>query len=87
MGANLMSRECMLKEVMALDFAAYDLALYLDTHPCCEQGLCLYQELSEKAKEMRAKYEEVYGPLSMESGATDCKWKWVENPWPWERMV
>ena len=33
------------------------------------------------------KYEEEYGPLKAISGAKDCEWTWVNNPWPWERGV
>lgn len=81
------ARNCMLKEVMALDFTLYDLALYLDTHPFDEEALCLYQDTLEKADALKTEYEEKYGPLSMNNAATDCRWKWIENPWPWERMV
>lgn len=81
------SRECMLKKVMEYDFALYDLVLYLDTHPFDEEALCLYKELLEEAKEAKNDYEKNFGPLSVENGATECDWKWIENPWPWERMV
>jgi spore coat protein JB len=81
------TRECLLKEIMALDFTLYDLALYLDTHPCDEKALCLFKELMEKVDPLRQKYEECFGPLTMANAATECKWRWIENPWPWERMV
>lgn len=80
-------RKCMLKEIMALDFKLNDLALYLDTHPFDEDVLCMYQELVEEANDKKEEYEKKYGPLNRENGATDCEWKWIENPWPWERMV
>lgn len=80
-------RNCMLKEVMALKFSVYDLALYLDTHPFDQEALCLYKELHEQAENKKKEYEDKYGPLTMDNAATNCEWRWIENPWPWERMV
>ena len=35
----------------------------------------------------REEYEAKYGPLTANVAATDCEWLWINNPWPWERMV
>ncbi|MBQ9266769.1 MAG: spore coat protein CotJB [Clostridia bacterium] len=80
-------RKSLLKEIMALDFKLYDLALYLDTHPFDEDVLDMYQELTEEVEEKKEKYEKMYGPLTINNAAGECEWKWIENPWPWERMV
>ena len=80
-------KRCLLNEIMAIDFKLDDLELYLDTHPFDEDVLDMYQKLTNESEEKRAKYEEMYGPLTVSSAAGECEWKWIENPWPWERMV
>lgn len=78
-------RECMLKELQALDFKLYDLQLYLDTHPFDEEALCLYQDTVDEAADKREEYENKYGPLTAVNAATECEWLWISNPWPWDR--
>ena len=78
-------KECMLKDLQALDFKLYDLSLYLDTHPFDEDALALYQDTADEAMDKREEYEAKYGPLTQEVAATDCEWTWIQNPWPWER--
>ncbi len=78
-------RECMLKDLQALDFKLYDLGLYLDTHPFDEDALCEYQTTADEALDKREEYEAMYGPLTQEMAATDTAWTWIDNPWPWER--
>ena len=77
-------REELLEEIMAHDFKIYDLQLYLDTHPFDEETLCMFQNLVNDAEDLRAEYEEKYGPLTANAAAGDCEWKWIKNPWPWE---
>ena len=81
------TRMCALKKLMEYDFTLYDLALYLDTHPFDEDALEVYQDLSKEAIKLRENYEAKYGPLMQKEAACDCEWKWINNPWPWERMV
>lgn len=78
-------RECMLKKITEYCFTLDDLSLYLDTHPFDEEALCIYNDLQEEAKELKAEYEKKYGPLTMDKAAGECEWKWIDNPWPWER--
>jgi len=81
------TRMCALKKLMEYDFTLYDLALYLDTHPFDEDALDVYQELKKEALKLRDSYEHKFGPLTKDNAATECEWKWINNPWPWERMV
>ncbi len=74
---------CFINEV---SFAAYDIMLYLDTHPDCQEALQhfrKYNELRNKALKLHAKS---YGPLMTSStDETDCSsWEWMMQPWPWE---
>lgn len=77
------SKEELLKEIQSLYFAITDLALYLNTHPTDEKALCLHQEYSNRLKDLKDKYQRAFGPLSIYYPCN--KWKWLNNPWPWER--
>lgn len=76
-------REEMIMKIKELDFAIIELALYLDTHPDDNKALCLHNNYSKKVKELKDKYQKVYGPLTMDYPCN--KWRWLEQPWPWER--
>ena len=75
-------REEMLHQIMAYDFAINELALYLDTHNEDEKALCLHNRYCKIAKDLKDKYQKVYGPLTIEYPCN--KWRWIEEPWPWE---
>ena len=78
-----MKREELAMAIKAYQFAVTDIALYLDTHPDDEKALCLHREYTRKLKDLRDKYQKVYGPLTIEYPCN--KWRWLEEPWPWER--
>jgi len=78
-----MTREKMLKEIKSLRFAIIELALYLDTHTEDERALCLHRKYARELKELEDKYQKVYGPLTINFPCN--KWRWIEEPWPWER--
>ncbi len=71
----------LLREISAVEFAAWELHLYLDTHVCDEKALDMKKKYSKRAKELREEYEEKFGGLNYTtaSGAV-----WLKNPWPWE---
>ena len=64
-----------------------DLLLYLDTHPCDERALMLCRKMVKERKELLEKYAQNFGPLTID--CTDMSesesWKWMEQPFPWER--
>ena len=76
------TREEMLHQIKCYNFAIIELALYLDTHPNDEKALCLHNSYSKTLKELKDKYQKVYGPLSIYYPCN--KWRWLEEPWPWE---
>ena len=39
----------------------------------------------EKAKELKAEYEEKNGPLTAFGTACQTGFNWLESPWPWEK--
>lgn len=73
-----------LAELMALDFAIDELGLYLTTHPQDQEALDLYWSYIKLAKEGRAKYQEMYGPLLQTDLTPDQGYAWLKDPWPWE---
>jgi spore coat protein JB len=78
-------RNELLRKLQSADFAAYDLLLYLDTHPCCQTALDAYKEKCAEAKKLREEYEEKYSPLSPCASSEDTPWQWIKNPWNWEK--
>lgn len=76
-------REKMIMKIRELDFAIVELGLYLDTHPEDQRALCMHREYCKMVKDLKDKYQKVYGPLSIYYPCN--KWRWLEEPWPWER--
>ena len=76
-------REEMIQQIRGLDFAIIELGLYLNTHPEDEKALCLHRKYAKQVKELKDKYQKVYGPLTINYPCN--KWRWLEEPWPWER--
>ena len=84
---NTCSKSQLFQQINEVSFAIDDLLLYLDTHPCCEKGMALYREYTEKRKNLMREYAQYYGPLTIDDAAENSadKWKWMEQPFPWER--
>lgn len=78
-------REEMLQEIKCLRFAVIDISLYLDTHADDSKALCLHRKYCKELKELTDKYQKVFGPLTIEYPCN--KWRWLEEPWPWEGGV
>lgn len=78
------TRNEMLREVMEADFAAYDLQLYLDTHPDDEKALAMYSNVVRRAADAKRAFEAAYGPLTPDAAAGGREWTWIKSPWPWE---
>ena len=80
---NDMKENEMLCKIKEYQFSIIELALYLDTHPEDEKALCLHRHYANVLKELMDKYQKVYGPLTINYPCN--KWRWLEEPWPWER--
>lgn len=79
-------RANMLRKVQEADFMAYDLMLFLDTHPNCQTALTQYKDAVEKARTLRRRYEAAYGPLTAAASSTAAPWQWIKDPWPWNNQ-
>lgn len=79
-------RERLLNELRSYKLAAYDLALFLNTHPTDKRALAMHKSLSEKARAAEEQFQKQFGPLTM-SGVTNTEcWDWINSPWPWEEQ-
>ena len=74
------TREEMIQRIRCLSFAIVELAEYLDTHNDDEKALCLHREYATELRELKDKYQKVYGPLTINFPCN--KWRWIEEPWP-----
>ena len=76
-------RQEMMKQIKCLNFAIVDIAQYLDTHPTDRKALCLHREYTNELRTLKDKYQRIFGPLDIYYPCN--KWRWLEEPWPWER--
>lgn len=73
-----------LGELMAIDFVAQELALYLDTHSSDEEAFEMFRSVCELSQEAKERYIKQYGPVSRCDTAKCKSYTWLNNPWPWD---
>jgi len=73
-----------LGELMALDFVAKELNLYLDTHPDDKEAFAYLQEVLKLYEEGKKLYVERCGPLKVSDLRRCSAFTWLEQPWPWQ---
>lgn len=81
---NTSCKKALMKELMAHDFAAYDLQLFLDTHPSDQKAMECFAKETKAAKELKKEYEEKYGPITAAGAKKEVPWQWIKSPWTWE---
>jgi spore coat protein JB len=74
-------RKRLLNRISATQFAAWELHMYLDTHPCDRTANEMFRKYTDEAKMLRREYESKYGPLTI-SASNEADW--LNDPWPWE---
>lgn len=74
-------REKLLKQLSALQFASWELHLYMDTHPYDKDAMEMNRRYACRSEDLKALFESKYGPLSSVSGTGE---QWLKNPWPWD---
>ena len=75
-----MNRSELYRWVMALGFCAYDMLLYLDTHPDDAQALSYYNQCNELYNSAKKTYEERFEPLSAFGSQPLEDWDWNDGP-------
>lgn len=74
------------RRILELDFAVYELGLFLDTHPANKKAMMLREEYRRRRQQVIAEYEAKYGNYIITADdvpASEC-WEWLSGPWPWE---
>lgn len=71
-------------EMMAIDFVADELELYLDTHREDRQAFELYQSILKLQKEARERFVRLCGPMTQTDQLGMERYAWLDAPWPWE---
>ena len=74
----------LLMRLSALQFGMVETRLFLDTHPDDRKALALYHKYAEKSRELKAYYNENFGPITPSDNLSQESWEWVHGPWPWE---
>lgn len=76
--------ESLLDTIQALDFALFEVTLYLDAYCDDCQALELYHRLLEQRRVAAEKYEAEIGPLTFRGNRSCTQWDWVNEPYPWD---
>lgn len=77
-------QEALRRRICAAEFAAWELHLFLDTHPDNAEAARKLEEYRAKGARLRKEYEEKYGPIG-ELMTEVSRWAWITDPWPWEK--
>ncbi len=78
-------RETLLKRIDSVQFAAHELALYLDTHPLDTDAIEKMRKYMDIYLQLKGEFESKYGPLTVTAAGGDSMWDWTKNPWPWDK--
>ena len=73
-----------LTEMMAIDFVADELELYLDTHKDDSEAFEMYQTFLILQKEAHNRYVDKFGPITQSDMLDMRSYCWLNDPWPWE---
>lgn len=77
-------RQMLLQELGKISFAAWEITLFLDTHPFHSEALEYRNHYEKTARALRIEYEQKYGPLTSAASRSSHCWDWIDGPWPWE---
>lgn len=77
-------REKLMRQISAYGFAAWELHIFLDTHPDNCDAAKKLAETEVKQKKLIETYEASYGPIN-ETSRDASRWAWISDPWPWEQ--
>ncbi len=70
--------QCDFLREYGLPFAAWELRLYLNTHPQDRRALTAYWDLLNQQS-----WQDNYAAVDSSLYSLD-NWNWIEGPWPWE---
>ena len=73
-----------LRDLQAEDFALYETALFLDSHPEDREAMRYFADKKEKTEILRRKVSEAGYPLTF-TDTPRGRYAWVTAPWPWQK--
>ena len=74
----------LLKRIEKIQFAIFEIRLFLDTHPDNMHAIKHYEHYQNKLNETVKEYERMYGTIKPNFTANGDRWTWCDGPWPWE---
>lgn len=78
-------KENMIHDIGIVSFVAYEMALYLDTHPMDREAMEYFNHYMRMKNQMMRDFAAKYWPLTLSTADTCSKeWKWALSPMPWE---
>ena len=77
-------QELLKRKISAEGFAAWELHLFLDTHPHDTAAQMALDGHVSKRDELTRQYESKYGPLAGSLNFSAPTRLWLRGPWPWE---
>ena len=85
-GCGEASASCqkLMEQIRAVDFALYEVILYLDVYPHSCDALETYHKLKSQSEALRKEYENTCGPLTAFENESGASWDWIASPFPWE---
>lgn len=72
------------RRINAVKFAAWELHLFLDTHPNNCDAARKLEEYRRQLAELTKEFEDTFGPIG-ETSRNTSRWAWINDPWPWEK--
>lgn len=75
------SRRMAMLKLSSIQFAAWELHMYLDTHPNDKYAKEKYKKYIAEYEFLLAEYEKVFGPIKQQTAKGNA---WLSDPWPWD---
>lgn len=74
----------LMEQIRAVDFALYEVILYLDVYPHSCDALETYHKLKAQKEALHREYEASCGPITAFGNESGTSWDWIGSPFPWE---
>lgn len=78
------SQSALMSKIYMASFAVNDITLFLDTHPEDKEALDYFNHYNEIRQKLLEEYENLYGPLTIDTAEPHEIWSWVMTSYPWE---
>lgn len=77
-----MKNDDVLMQIMMLDFAVQDSALFIDTHPCDKEAIKYFNEATSRLKVAKKEYQK-QGHALVNREVDAYRNDYITSPWPW----